>query len=154
MINEVLEFAKSQIGTKEGANNDNPYAKIARHANHQPWCMTFVYACFVKGNAYGQIMNTASCLQLEAWARKNNMLVPVEQVQPGDVVLFDFDKKGLSQHVGIATSRFNAEKKEIQTIEGNTSDGSGKGKSQSNGDGVYARHRSASLVRAVVRPKW
>ena len=154
MINEVIAFAKSQIGVKEGLNNDNPFAKIAHHANHQPWCMTFVYACFVKGNAYGQIMNTASCPQLEAWARKNNMIVPIEEAQPGDVALMQFGKTAISEHAGLITSKYDFEKKEIHTIEGNTSDGSGKGKSQANGDGVYSRHRSASLVRAVVRPKW
>lgn len=154
MINDVLAYAKSMIGTKEGLKNDNPFAKIARHANNQPWCMTFIYACFVKGNAYGQIMNTASCPQLEAWAKKNNQIIPIEDAQPGDIALFDFSKKGISEHVGLITAKYDTEKKEIHTIEGNTSDGSGKGKSQANGDGVYSRHRSASLVRAVVRPKW
>ena len=48
-IQKVISSAVSHKGYKEGANNDNIFAGIAGHANHQPWCATFVVACFKEG---------------------------------------------------------------------------------------------------------
>lgn len=156
MINTILRNAKAEIGYTEGAKNDNKYAKIAGHANNQPWCMTFVRAMFCASEAAGYIMNTASTQTLEAWAIKNGLTVPVEQTQRGDVVIYSFSGKH-ADHVGIAYMPYDAEKQEVATIEGNTSNGEAKGKAAAkeiNGDGVYARHRSTKFVRTVVRPKW
>lgn len=156
MINTILRNAKAEIGYTEGAKNDNKYAKIAGHANNQPWCMTFVRAMFCSAEAAGYIMNTASTQTLEAWAIKNGLTVPVEQTQRGDVVIYSFNGKH-ADHVGIAYMPYDAEKQEVATIEGNTSNGEAKGKAAAkeiNGDGVYARHRSTKFVRTVVRPKW
>jgi len=93
----------------------------------------------------------AGCESFEAWAKKNKMNVPVEQVEPGDILLFDFNKEGKSIHVGIAIN-YNMNTHLIDTIEGNTS-GDATG-SQANGDGVFLKHRAPSTVRMVVRPKW
>lgn len=153
MIEEIIAFAKAEVGYTEGKNNDNKFAKIAGHANNLPWCMTFVRAMFVKANAAGYIMNTASCQALEAWATKGNLIVPINETKRGDVLLFDFTKAKKAQHVGIATSNFDPEKKSIHTIEGNTAGENVKG-SQVNGDGVYERVRADKFIRAVVRPRW
>lgn len=68
------------------------------------------------------------------------------QAQPGDVVLFDWGGDGVPDHVGFVEANRGGY---LQTIEGNTSPGSGG--SQSNGGGVYRRTRSLSTVRAVIR---
>ena len=68
------------------------------------------------------------------------------QAQPGDVVLFDWGGDGVPDHVGFVEANRGAY---LQTIEGNTSPGTGG--SQSNGGGVYRRTRSLSTVRAVIR---
>lgn len=156
MINEIIKRAKAEIGYTEGIKNDNKFAKIAGHANNQPWCMTFVRAIFCGANAAGFIMDTASTQALEAWAIKAKSTVPVEETQRGDIVIYSFNGKH-ADHVGIAYLPYDKEKQEVATIEGNTSDGEAKGKGaakETNGDGVYARHRSAKFVRTVVRPKW
>lgn len=41
---DLLATARKEIGYIEGPNNANKYAQIAGHANHQPWCATFVVA--------------------------------------------------------------------------------------------------------------
>lgn len=153
MIEQILAFAKAEVGYTEGAKNDNKFAKIAGHANNQPWCMTFVRAMFCKANAAGFIMNTAYCPALEAWAIKSKLTVPANEIKRGDIVLFDFTKSGKSQHVGFATSDFDPETKTIKTIEGNTAAETKKG-SQINGDGVYERVRADKFIRAVYRPRW
>jgi len=146
----VIDTAKAQVGYKEGKNNDTKYG-IWYHLNNQPWCMMFIQWCFAQAGVGSLIMKTAGCQALEAWAKKNNLTVPTANVQAGDILLFDFSKKGISEHTGIALG-YNANTHLIDTVEGNTA-GDNAG-SQANGDGVYLKHRAPSTVRLVVRPKW
>ena len=69
--------------------------------------------------------------------------------KPGDIVFFDWNKDGVSDHVGIVTANRGSY---LETIEGNTS--AGVRGSQSNGGGVYRRARSLSLVIGVVSPQY
>jgi hypothetical protein len=149
-ISGVLAAARAEVGYKEGANNDNKFAAIAGHANHQPWCATFVRACFVKGKEQAAIPNTAYCPYIEAWGRQHNRIVPMAEAKAGDLVLFDFARKGIADHVGILNYDYNPTRPNLlRTIEGNTGS-----KSETNGDGVAAKNRASSLVRVIVRPNW
>lgn len=69
--------------------------------------------------------------------------------QPGDIVLFDWGSDGVPDHVGLVEANRGSY---IQTIEGNTSRGTGG--SQGNGGWVARRTRSLSVVRAIVRPDY
>lgn len=69
--------------------------------------------------------------------------------QPGDIVLFDWGSDGVPDHVGLVEANRGSY---IQTIEGNTSRGTGG--SQGNGGWVARRTRSLSVVRAIVRPSY
>ena len=149
-VQKVLDYAISQVGYKEGANNDNKFAAIAGHANHQPWCATFVRACLIQGQEEKAIPNTAYCPAIESWARANNAVVPLAEARKGDLVLFDFDRKGVAEHVGILCVDSSAKATTVTTIDGN----SGISGSQSNGDGVVKKARPISFVRLIVRPKW
>ena len=60
-LEAVMKAARDEIGYQEGANNDNKFAKIAGHANNQPWCATFIRACFIKGKEEKAIPDTAYC---------------------------------------------------------------------------------------------
>ena len=152
-VTKVLELAIKEIGYKENQGNDNKFAAIASHANHQPWCATFVYAIFKEAGESKAIPNTAYCPAIEAWARANNAVVPLSESKAGDLVLFDFTRSGKSEHVGIQTHDFRPENAGvISTIDGNTS--SLTSGSQANGDGVWRKNRPVSLVRLIVRPKW
>ena len=149
MIQKVLSKAVSHKGYKEGANNDNIFAGIAGHANHQPWCATFVVACFKEGGELAAIPDTASCEFIETWGVKMKRTRTKQVAKRGDLILFDFTKSGKAQHVGIAVHDYDLTNNTIQTIEGNTGD-----VNQANGDGVYQKVRQLEHIRAVVRPNW
>ena len=147
---DVVAIAKSQLGYKEGANNDTMYGKWYG-LNNQPWCAMFVSWCFGQAGhsrlvAASTKKGFASCDAGLKWFAKNNNLVPVGQAQAGDICFFQFDTDAQPDHVGIVVK--NDGKKYLWTYEGNTSD---KG-SQANGDGVYLKKRAYSLVMGVARP--
>ena len=149
MIQKVLSKAVSHKGYKEGANNDNIFAGIAGHANHQPWCATFVVACFKEGGEAAAVPDSASCEFIETWGIKMKRTRTKQVAKRGDLILMDFTKSGKSQHIGIAVHDFDLKTNTIQTIEGNTGD-----VNQANGDGVYTKTRHADFIRAVIRPVW
>ena len=149
-LSAVLAAARAEVGYKEGKNNDNKFAAIAGHANHQAWCATFVRACFVKGKEEKASPNTAYCPYIEAWAREHNRIVPLKEAKRGDLVLFDFTRTGKADHVGILDFDYDLTKPNlIRTIEGNTGS-----QSETNGDGVARKNRASSIVRVIVRPNW
>ena len=76
-------------------------------------------------------------------------LVANEDAQPGDLVMFDWQGDGVADHIGIVEEN-HADEGWMQTIEGNTSPGSGG--SQSNGCGVYRRARNYNSIIGVARP--
>ena len=152
-MSKVVEVAQSQIGYKEGKNNDTIFGKWFG-ANNQPWCATFVSWCFNEAGLITKIAaqskkGFASCDLGLKWFAKKGKIIPVGQAKAGDIVFFQFDKDAQADHVGIVKSN-NTALKYLQVIEGNTS--SGNAGSQSNGDGVFLRKRSYSLVMRVVRP--
>jgi hypothetical protein len=148
-IQKVISNAVSHKGYKEGANNDNIFAGIAGHANHQPWCATFVVACFKEGGELAAVPDSASCEYIETWGNKMKRTRTKQTAKRGDLILFDFSKSGKAQHVGIAVHDYDLKTNTIQTIEGNTGD-----VNQANGDGVYVKTRQLEFIRAVIRPVW
>ena len=149
MIQKVISSAVSHKGYKEGANNDNIFAAQVGHANHQPWCATFVVACFKEGGEPSAIPDSASCEFMESWGVKMKRTRTKQTAKRGDLILFDFTKSGKAQHVGIALHDYDLKTNTIQTIEGNTGD-----VNQANGDGVYVKTRQLEFIRAVIRPQW
>ena len=146
MIQEVISKAVSHVGYKEGVNNDNIFSGITGQANHQPWCATFICAIFKEAGYPKLIVNSAAVSAFEIWATHAKLIYRPEQAKRGDLLLFDFSKSGKAEHIGIAIHDFDPVHQTIQTIEGNTSDGN-----NTNGDGVYVRTRSASLVWSAIR---
>ena len=150
----VVDIAKAEIGyTEEGKANNTKYGKWYG-LNNNPWCAMFVSWCFDKAGLSKKIAaqnpkGFASCAAGLKWFTDKNKIIPVGQAQAGDLVFFQFDTDAEPDHVGIVKWN-NTALKYLQVIEGNTSSGV-KG-SQANGDGVYLRKRSYSLVMGVVRP--
>jgi hypothetical protein len=149
-IDAVISQAQGNIGYQEGPGNDNKFAATAKHPNHQPWCATFIVACFTKAGALAAIKSTSSCIDLLKWGKTKKATIELKDAKRGDLILMDFTGSKIPQHVGIASKDFNPQLKNIETIEGNTSDSG----SQANGDGVYRKVRPAQFVLAVVRPQW
>ncbi len=150
LIDAVIAQAQGNIGYQEGAGNDNKFAATAKHPNHQPWCATFVVACFVKADALAAIKSTSSCIDMLKWGKTKKAVIDIKDAKRGDLILMDFTGSKVPQHIGIAVKDYDPVKKSIETIEGNTSDSG----SQANGDGVYRKVRQAQFVHAVVRPLW
>lgn len=149
----VVEVAKAEIGTTEFANNDSKYGKWYG-LNNKPWCAMFVSWCFDKAGLGAKVSaqsgkGFAGCNAGLIWFAAKNKLVPVGQAKAGDIAFFQFDTDAEPDHVGIIKYN-NTALKYLQVIEGNTS--ADKSGSQSNGDGVYLKRRSYSLVMAVARP--
>lgn len=110
------------------------------------WCMCFVSMCF---DMAGEI-DAIGGFSYNTDVTKNRMKkVSIEDAQRGDVVLFDWDQDGLTDHVGIVEA--NLGDGWLQTIEGNTSPSNAG--SQSAGNGVYRRQRSWG-IDCVLRPAW
>lgn len=148
----VVDIAKSQVNYRETGNNDTIYGKWFG-LNNQPWCAMFVSWCYDQAGLVSKVAaqtkkGFASCDAGLKWFTKKNKIVPVGQAQPGDLVFFQFDKDAQADHVGICAS--NDGKGFLMVYEGNTSADS-KG-SQSNGDGVFLKKRSYSLIMGVARP--
>lgn len=150
-VTKIIEIAKKEVGYKEGKNNDTKYGKWYG-LNNQPWCMIFIQWVVNQAGEGKKIVKTAGCEYFEAWAKRNDLIVPINLVQAGDILLHDFHKAGKSVHVSLALSGINPNTHLIDTVEGNTA-GDNTG-SQANGDGVYFKHRATTTVRYVVRPKW
>jgi hypothetical protein len=150
IIDAVVAQAQGNIGYQEGAGNDNKFAATAKHPNHQPWCATFIVACFAKAGALAAIKSTSSCIDLLKWGKTKKAIVELKDAKRGDLILMDFTGSKIPQHVGIAASDYSPVSKSISTIEGNTSDSG----SQANGDGVYRKVRQDKFVFAVIRPLW
>jgi len=150
LIDAVIAQAQGNIGYQEGANNDNKFAATAKHPNHQPWCATFIVACFSKAGALGSIKNSSSCIEIAKWAKTKKVLFDVTQAKRGDLILMNFSGSKVPEHIGIALADYDVVRNAVLTIEGNTSDSG----SQANGDGVYRKIRGAKFVLAVIRPQW
>lgn len=148
---DIINWALSQVGYKEGSNNDNKYGK-QYGLNNQPYCCIFVW-CDFKDNGASDLFyggkKTASCTTLYNWAKKNGQTVSVSAIQPGDVYFCDWDNSGDCDHVGICVEKSGSD---VIGVEANTSKGTTG--SQSNGDGVYKRKRPLKQVKRVWRPKY
>lgn len=146
----ISDYALKQVGYKESAGNANKYSHdLGRPA--EAWCADFVVWCAKASGNLTAILNSASCIEIEMWARKHGYVVPVNLIKRNDLVIFDFSKKGVAEHIGISLG-YNSNTHLIDTVEGNTSDS--QTGSQPNGDGVYLKHRPTSCIRTVIRPKW
>ena len=148
---DVLNVMQAELGTTETGNNNNKYG-IEYGLNNQPWCVIFQWYGFKHAGAshlfYGG-GKCASCSMLFKYHKDRGQQIPLSDLQPGDIVFFDFSgKKKSTDHIGIIESRINSS--EFYTFEGNTS--SGNSGSQANGDGVYRRRRNLSQISCAYRP--
>ena len=110
------------------------------------WCMAFVSMVF---DMAGEIDAIGGYSYNTDVTRSRMDEVAIADAQRGDVVLFDWDNDGRTDHVGIVEANLGGGW--LQTIEGNTSPSNAG--SQSAGNGVYRRQRCYGIA-CVLRPKW
>jgi len=165
---DLVSKAVSQLGVVEKGGKDGksgnivPYwdwwrACTSENAQGSSWCACFVSWCFSEiqasslvaaKNRYGFIY----CPDGVTFFKKKNALIDPTKAKPGDVVFFDWEGAGISDHVGIVESVGAGF---LTTIEGNTSAEGVVGGSNQNGGGVYRRKRYfGKTIIGVARPAW
>jgi peptidoglycan hydrolase-like protein with peptidoglycan-binding domain len=156
----VVAEALKHVGVVEKPANSNrtPFGKWFG-ADGVAWCAMFVSYVFahagapemLKGAQTAKGSAIVSKIKLHLKKRGAKEIKPADAM-PGDVVIFDFPGGYETDHVGIIRAKSNAAKKQIFTVEGNTS--SGAAGSQANGGGVYKRTRSFGTVESIWRPNY
>lgn len=124
---------------------DNPYFG----ESGIPYCAMFVSYCLNWAGFEAAGLPGAYVPWILSANSDAGRLVANEDAQPGDLVMFDWQGDGVADHIGIVEEN-HPDEGWMQTIEGNTSSGSGG--SQSNGGGVYRRARNYSSIIGVARP--
>lgn len=149
--NDILEIARSQIGTKESpAKSDNVkyntayYGREVSDGKH-PWCAVFVWWVFREAGApelyYGG-GETAYCPTLMSFHKNQK----VTDYRPGDIVFFNFSGRSSAGHVGICESWDGTY---ITTIDGNTGSAS-----EDTGGAVLRRRRHKKFIVGAYRPEY
>ena len=148
---QLLKVAKSQVGVTESPRNSNKTKYGKEYGQDgQPWCAMFVWWCFQHAKApelyYGG-KKTAYCPTLADYYIAQKRTVKKSNGKPGDIVFFDFDGNGNSDHVGLIYKKVNSTT--YYTIEGNTGYGN-----NANGGKVMVRERSTAVISRIARPKY
>lgn len=134
---KIVDAAFAEIGTSEhpDGTNKTKYGKWFG-LDGVAWCAIFVSYCYDKAGypikGMGFTKGFAGCQTAYAYFKKNKLLV--DDPQPGDIVLFDWNGDGRFDHTGIFLEE--VDKYTFRTIEGNTSF-----TSDSNGGSVMCRSR-------------
>lgn len=140
MIDELIKKAQSQIGYKEGNNNNTKYGQ-AYGLNYNPWCQMFVWWCANEvGIGTKIIPKTASCPNACKWFKNKNQIVKNSEVKKGDIVFFTWDSSNNADHVGIVEK---VEGNIFTTIEGNKNDAVERRKVSKTNACIYAIARPA-----------
>lgn len=146
-VNKLLDWARNEIGTKADSDNVVIY-NIDYRAPGAAWCVIFLWDMFRLcgfSNLFFNGGKCASCTKLyNEWAVPNKLDVPKTDIQPGDLVIFQF---GSNRHIGICES-FDG--KYVTTIDGNTCE-DGK---EWMGMQVMRRKRSVTFIKWVIRPRY
>lgn len=154
-MSKVIKIARGELGVCENPPGSNIQKYGAEYGlNAAPWCMIFLWWCFSHAGekaAFFGGAKTASCGMLLRWYREQGLTVPVEQVQPGDIVILNFHGGKDTEHCGMVVETMPPYNN-IQTIEGNTSPGM-EG-SQDNGGCVALKQRYLSQIVGVCRPQY
>lgn len=154
---DVIKIALAYNGTKASPpgnvlfNTEYYGGKVS--GKRFAWCAVYVWFCFRKAKAAKLFFNgkkTAYVPAIETYAKKKEKVIAKDKGRLGDVVLFDFSKKGSSGHVGFILKK-NTDGT-YTTIEGNTSPNNGG--SQSNGGCVAIKTRKQSQIRMIYRPDY
>ena len=144
----LLRIATAEIGTKENPAGSNKVKYNTWYYGREvsgkayPWCMVFVQWVFDRAGIAVPI-KTASCGALLNAAKSNGRAVK-GGYRLGDVVIYDFDGNGSTDHCGIVEA---VNGKLITAIEGNTGSGN-----NADGGQVQRRTRNVSEIVGAWRP--
>ena len=115
---EIVEVAASQVGNVGG----QPYWSWYGFDSRVEWCACFVSWCANECGLIesGAIPKFSYCPTGVQWFKDAGLWrAGGEEPQPGDIVFFDWEGDGTSDHVGIVES---CDGRTVETIEGNSGD--------------------------------
>lgn len=148
-MSKVIEIAYKEVGVTESPKNSNK-SKYGKWFGYDgvAWCAMFVSWCYDQagivlpkiGFSKPGFAGTQSGL---AYFKKAGKIVT--KPQAGDIVFFDWNLDGRTDHVGLFV-KDNGDKKTFTTVEGNTAIGN-----DSNGGEVMERRRNYNNA-IFVRP--
>lgn len=134
---DILRVARAEIGTQGGENKHNRYTD--EYGVYCDWCVIFIWWVFKHADA-SKLFGNKCALCSKLYNQHANQAVTFDQLQPGDIVFFDWTGKQTEfNHVGIVESRSGSY---IHTIEGNTS------------NAVLRRNRNRKYVSHAYRPAY
>ena len=152
-IEKLLNVARGELGTKESPLGSNKvkyntwyYGRVVSGSAY-PWCSVFVTWVFYHAGMFELAWGTlAEARRIYAEGARNWKVLAQSKgrwvtgnYQPGDVIIFDYERDGVIDHVGIVESVNGST---INTIEGNTS------------DSVARKQRTASVLVGAYRPDY
>lgn len=148
---KVIKIARSQRGYHESprGSNKTKYGK-EYGMNGSAWCAIFVWWCFKHADAPELFFGgkkTAYVPALADYYIAHKRIVKKTHGKMGDIVFFDFDHNGNSDHVGFIYKKKDSN--HYYTIEGNTGT-----TNQANGGEVMIRCRNLSQISRIARPKY
>ena len=147
---DVLNIARSQIGFYEGANNENPYGDWYGIKN-APYCAMGISWCFAQVGLSNLIAaQTPKGFSFNPaalhWFQMQGLVVNKMSMQPGDLVMYDWNGDGVADHVELCEA---ASPGGFTTIAFNTGNPNDPTK-----EGCFRVHRNYLFVIAVIRPKY
>lgn len=130
---DLVEIAASQIGNVGGA----PYWSWYGFTSRVEWCACFVSWCANEAGYLeeGVVPKFSYCPTGAQWFKdagfwEDRGFAP----QPGDIIFFDWQSDGISDHVGIVES---CDKSTVYTIEGNSGDACQRNSYAINSSAIY-----------------
>lgn len=145
----VLQIARGELGytragdpqrgTKYGRWYGSLYGDVYVET---AWCYMFVSWVFNQAGASSSVTPGAYCPSGVNASKRAGTNVAARNMVAGDIVFFDWEQNGVSDHIGIVESNNGSY---LTTIEGNTGGGSGA---------VMRRTRAYSTVCAGCRPAY
>ncbi len=149
---KIINIANQELWYSENppGSNQTKYGKWFGF-DGVAWCGMFVswvyyHAGYPLGNI-GFSKGYAGCGTAYDHFKKTGEIVSYENAQPGDIILFDWNRDSRFDHTGILVSKVDGD--HFKTIEGNTS-----ANNQSNGGQVQPRDRYLSKANIIfVHPK-
>lgn len=123
----ICQFAQRYVGNCAGGyinGTSESFWGYLGFGGRQPWCACFVYYVMQEsgyGGSYPSSSNYAYCQTMAEAFESEGRFVSGDftNVVPGDVIYFDWQQDGHTDHTGIVIGR---DETKVYTIEGNSSD--------------------------------
>lgn len=123
---KFVSGATKWIGTREGDSNhkailsiyngQTPLPRRYRLRETDAWCAGFVTAVAVSTGCGDLFPCECSCWHMEKLAGQKGYIIDRDNANVGDVVLYDWEQDGTSDHVGIVVQRNG---RTLKVVEGN-----------------------------------